>query len=69
MFGTAELSYVLSLSGFAEEVNEADLSFVVNWAGSHVLDMEVNDRLCQETLVKLIRAFEELQPNIKGPYF
>ena len=50
-------------------MNEADLSFVVNWAGSHVLDMEVNDRLCQETLVKLIRAFEELQPNIKGPYF
>ena len=47
-------------------MNEADLSFVVNWAGSHVLDMEVNDRLCQETLVKLIRAFEELQPNIKG---
>ena len=42
-----------------------DLPFAVNWCGPVVKPMEVGDKECLSALVKIIGAFDELQPNIE----
>ena len=53
-------------SGFATEIQEENLPFLINWTGPVVQDMEVDDKKCQLAMIKMIKAIEELQPNIEG---
>ena len=64
-FGFPEINCTSSL-GFAVEVLRHNLPFQVNWSGPNVKDMKVDDEECLKTLVKMVRALEELQPNIPG---
>ena len=57
---------LLLLSGFATEIKADKLPFIVNWCGPHVQNMEIDDKKCQATLIKIIEALEQLQPNIEG---
>ena len=42
------------------------MKFILNWSGPHIQDMNVDDRVCQTALIKLLRALEDLQPTIEG---
>merc|ERR1719341_842979 len=46
--------------GFATEIKADKLPFIVNWCGPHVQNMEIDDKKCQATLIKIIEALEEL---------
>jgi len=61
-----ELFPKASDKGFAEEILRHNLPFQVNWSGPNVKDMKVDDEECLKTLVKMVTALEELQPNIPG---
>ena len=52
--------------GFAKEVSRHDLPFQLNWSGPNIKDMRVDDNECLKALVKMVKALEELQPNIPG---
>ena len=58
----------LKFSGFAREVSRDDLPFILNWTGPPVKSMMVDDQECLAALVKMIQAFDELQPNILGSF-
>ena len=63
------MSIYIFCPGFATEVQEENLKFILNWSGPHIQDMNVDDRVCQTALIKLLRALEDLQPTIEGIIF
>ena len=55
--------------GFAKAVKVEDLPFLINWCGPDVKSMVVDDKACLTSLVNMIAAIDDLQPDIDGSSF
>ena len=55
--------------GFAKAVKVEDLPFLINWCGPNVKSMVVDDKACLTSLVNMIAAIDDLQPDIDGTSF
>lgn len=66
LHGEITISIIVLSLGFAKAVNMDDLPFVVNWCGSEVRSMSVDDDVCLNSMVKMVAAIDELKPEMEG---